>query len=136
MSTPVRPYESVVILRENASLEVQKELFRKNKAIIESYDGNLHSLETWGKKQLANGIQKERQGIYFHATFKANANAVAELERTMKINDSVLRFMHVRLDEETDLDKHLQAFKDEIVEAHKREKEREEKIKKRKVIRK
>ena len=136
MSTPVRPYESVVIVRENASVEAQKELFRKNKAIIEEFDGNLHTLETWGKKQLANMIGKDKQGVYFHATFTANANTVAELERTMKINDNVLRYMHVRLDDETDLDKHMEAFKESIVEAQKREKEREAKIAKRKVTRK
>jgi small subunit ribosomal protein S6 len=136
METPVRPYEAVVIVKDSASLEAQKELFRKNKGIIEAHDGALNTLETWGKKYLANEIKKERQGVFFHSTFTANADAVAELERTMKINDDVLRYMHTRLEDDTDLNKHMEEFKNSIVEAQKREKEREAKVAKRRAARK
>lgn len=135
METPVRPYESVVIVKEGASLEAQKELFRKNKGIIEAHAGELNTIETWGKKYLANEIRKERQGVFFHTTFTANADCVAELERTMKINDDVLRYMHTRLDEKMTLDKHMEEFKNSIVEAQKREKEREAKAAKRRATR-
>lgn len=135
METPIRNYESVVIVKENASIEAQKELFRKNKGIIESFDGELATIETWGKKYLANEINKEKQGVFFHVTFKANANAVSELERTMKINDDVLRYMHSRLDEKTTIEKHMEEFKQSIVDAQAREKEREAKVAKRRATR-
>ena len=53
----------------------------------------------------------------------------------MKINDKVLRFMHVRLDNRTDLSKHLQTYRDVITESSNREKEREAKFQKKKAAR-
>ncbi len=126
MNQRIRPYEGVVILVPEASEETQKTLFKKNKKIIEGFKGTLHSVDTWGRRKLCNPIRKERTGLYFHVTFMAGTECIAELERTMRINDSILRFMHVRLDERVELDKHLQKFKETLAEVHAREaKERE-----------
>jgi small subunit ribosomal protein S6 len=127
-----RPYEAVVLVHPDATLEEQKELFRRNKATIESFKGSVHSLETWGKRNLANPIGKLRKAIYFHATFEAGTQAIAELERTMRINDKVLRFMHTRLDERVPLSKFMEDFKKGLQESAQREKEREAKIQARK----
>jgi small subunit ribosomal protein S6 len=127
-----RPYEAVVLLHPDATLEEQKELFRRNKATIEGFKGSLHSLETWGKRNLANPIGKLRKAIYFHTTFEAGTQAIAELERTMRINDKVLRFMHTRLDERVPLTKFMEDFKKGLQESAAREKEREAKIQARK----
>ncbi|MNL26567.1 30S ribosomal protein S6 [compost metagenome] len=132
MQTTVAPYEVVVLVHPDTSLEDQKELFRKNKATIESFKGNVNSLETWGKRTLATPIGKLKKAIYFHATFEADTQAVAELERTMRINDKVLRFMHTRLDERTSLAKFMEGFKKGLAESAAREKEREAKIQARK----
>ena len=98
-------YEAVVILHPDTSMEEQKQLFQKNKGIVESTKGSFFSLETWGKRNLANTIKGLRKGIYFHVVFESGPEAIAELERTMRINDRVLRFMHVRLDERIPLAK-------------------------------
>ena len=132
MQTTVAPYEVVVLVHPDTSLEDQKELFRKNKATIESFKGSVNSLETWGKRTLATPIGKLKKAIYFHATFDADTQAVAELERTMRINDKVLRFMHTRLDERTSLAKFMEGFKKGLAESAAREKEREAKIQARK----
>lgn len=122
----IRPYEGVVIMSPDSTDEDHKNLFKKNKSIIESFKGKMHNVDTWGRRKLTNPIHKERTGIYFHSTFMADPQCIAELERTMKINEKVLRYLHVRLDDRTDLDKHLQGFKDALADAHKREREREE----------
>ncbi|HRO68098.1 MAG TPA: 30S ribosomal protein S6, partial [Pseudobdellovibrionaceae bacterium] len=106
-----KPYEVVVIMHPDATVDEQKDLFRKNKATIESYNGSVFSLETWGKRTLANPIGKTKRAIYFHSLFEADTQAVAELERTMRINDRVLRFMHTRLDERVSLAKYMESFK-------------------------
>lgn len=129
---PKRPYEVVVILHADTSLEEQKEIFRKNKGIIEAGKGSIHSLETWGKRTLANQIGKMKKGIYFHSTFEADPSTITELERVMRISDKVLRFQHTRLDERVSLTKHLEAFKKGLQESANREKEREAKIQARK----
>lgn len=123
-----KPYEVVVLLHPDTTLEEQKELFKKNKATIESYQGSVNSLETWGKRTLATPIGKLKKAVYFHATFEADTQAITELERTMRINDKVLRFMHTRLDERVSLAKFMEGFKKGLSESAAREKEREAKM--------
>ncbi|AGH94250.1 30S ribosomal protein S6 [Pseudobdellovibrio exovorus] len=122
-----RPYEVVILVHPDATVEEQKALFTKNKATIENYKGSIHSLETWGKRTLATPIGKLRKAVYFHAFFEADPQAIIELERTMRINDKVLRFMHTKLDERTPLAKHAESFKKGLAESAQREKEREAK---------
>ncbi|KYG60801.1 30S ribosomal protein S6 [Bdellovibrio bacteriovorus] len=122
-----KPYEVVVLMHPDATLEEQKDLFKKNKATIESFKGSINSLETWGKRNLATPIGKTKKAIYFHSTFEADTQAIAELERTMRINDKVLRFMHTRLDERVSLAKFMEGFKKGLSESAAREKEREAK---------
>lgn len=127
-----RPYEVVVLMHPDASVEEQKELFRKNKATIEGFKGSVNSLETWGKRNLATPIGKLKKAFFFHSTFEADSQAIIEIERTMRINDKVLRFAHTRLDERVALAKHLEAFKKGLSESAAREKEREAKMQARK----
>ncbi len=126
-SSANRPYEVVIIMHPDATLDEQKELFKKNKNTITTYKGTVNSVETWGKRTLATPIGKLRKAIYFHSTFEVDPSAVMELERTMRINDKVLRFMHTKLDERTPVAKHLEAFKKGLTETAQREKEREAK---------
>lgn len=123
-----RPYEVVVLMHPDATLQEQKDLFQKNKGIIQSFQGSMHSLETWGKRTLANPIGKNRKAFYFHATFEAQPAAVAELERTMRINDKVLRFMHTKLDSRVSLSKFMENFKKGLQESAQREREKEAKM--------
>jgi len=128
----LKSYELVAILSPEATVDQQKEVFRKNKTIIESFGGNIHSLETWGRRNLANPIKKKKHGVYFHLLFQAKPAVVAELERVMRISDHVMRFMHVALDERIPLAKHEEQFRTALKETHEREKEREAKIQARK----
>lgn len=127
-----RPYEAIIIVHPDASVEEQKELFKKNKTTITSFSGTVHTLETWGKRTLATPIGKLKKAVYFHTVFEANPQAVMELERTMRINDKVLRFMHTKLDERVSPTKHVENFKKGLQDSAAREKEREAKMQLRK----
>jgi small subunit ribosomal protein S6 len=131
-SVNMRNYETIIILNPDLTEENQKALFQKNKTILKDFGGEFFSLDTWGKRKLANPIGKFTRGVYFHGTFEADPGAVKELERTMGISDDVLRFSHTRLDERTPLSKYVETFKSALEETNKREKEREEKFKARK----
>ena len=74
-------------------------------------------------------------GTYFHATFEAKAEAIAELERTMRINDKVLRFFHKKLDIRVGLSTHVENFREIIKKSVEKEKEKEAKIAKRNATR-
>ncbi len=129
----VRPYEVVVLMNPDVSEDDQKALFRKNKSIIEEqFGGEVKHLDTWGKRKLANPIGKNKQALFFHSTFTADPKAITELERTMRINDNVLRFMHTSLDDRTDLAKYVEDFKTALAESAAREREREAKFQARK----
>ena len=126
-SSTLRNYEGVVILHPDATEEEQKAFFKKNSDLIKSFKGEVNHLDTWGKRKLANPIEKFTRGVYFHTTFQANGNCISELERTMRINDRVLRFTHVRLDDRQSLSKAVDDFKQALADTLNREKEREAK---------
>ncbi len=133
--TVTRPYEAVIMMDVDASEEDQKALFKKNKSIIESFSGELNHIDTWGKRKLANPIEKTTRAIYFHSTFMASPDAIKELERTMKLNDKVIRVVHTRLSEKETLAKQVEAFKDRLADTLQKEKEKEAKYKARKAAR-
>lgn len=123
----LKKYESVIIMHPDVSEQQQKDFFKKNKKIIQDFKGNMHSVETWGKRKLANPIEKIRMGIYFHTFFEAHGEAIAELERTMRINDRVLRFHHLKLDDREPLQKHHEKFHETLRASKERDQEREAK---------
>lgn len=123
-----RPYEAVILMHPDSNTQDHKDLFQKNKSIIQSFNGTIHSVETWGKRNLANQIGKTRKAVYFHTTFEAGTAAIAELERTMRINDKVLRFMHTKLDSRVSLAKFMESFKKGLQDSAHREKEKEAKM--------
>ena len=88
--TVKRPYEVIVVVHPDTSVDEQKDLFKKNKATIEAYSGSLFSLETWGKRNLANPVGKLKKAIFFHSYFEASTQAITELERTIPINQKTL----------------------------------------------
>lgn len=129
---PVRKYEAVLILHPDLSEDQQKSFFKKNQKIIKDFGGDFHHIDTWGKRKLANPINKVRMGTYFHTTFEAKAEVIAELERTMRINDEVLRFCHQRLDDRFTMTKHLENYRDVLSASRQRDQEREAKAQARK----
>ncbi len=125
-------YEAVVMVHPDATDEDQKNLFKRNKGIIESFKGSVNHLDLWGKRTLANPIEKNKKAYYFHTSFEGESAVIAELERTMRINDKVLRFMHTRLPEKTNLVKFMENFKQSLADSATREREREAKFQARK----
>lgn len=130
--TQMRPYEAVVLMHPDTTEDEQKSLFKKNAQIVKDFKGRMNHVDTWGKRSLANPIEGLKKAIYFHATFEAEPAAVAELERTMRINDRVLRFMHTRLNDGTNLVEFVDGFKKALADSALREREREAKFQARK----
>ena len=129
------PYEAIIIVGRGTTEEEQRNLLKKNKSIIESFSGEINHIDTWGERKLANPINKQKKAIYFHYTFKASPEAIHEMERTMRLNDRVLRVMHTRLSEKVPLQKQVEDFKSRIAEAIQKKKEKEGKFKSRKTVR-
>ncbi len=122
---PNRLYEAVIILHPDVAETDQKAIFKKYQDTITSFKGEITNIDTWGKRRLANPINKITMGTYFHIMFDAQAECIAELERTLKINDKVLRYNHMKLDERKSLAKHLEDYRTVIVLSNKKLEEAE-----------
>jgi small subunit ribosomal protein S6 len=92
-------YEHVFIARQDLAQAQVDALAETATKIIEDNGGKVVKTETWGLRSLAYRIQKNRKGHYVALDFEAPTNVVAELERQTQINEDVVRYMTVRVDE-------------------------------------
>ena len=91
-------YEHMLIARQDISAQQVDALATHLKTIIENEGGKVEKQEYWGLRSLAYRIKKNRKGHYVLLNVNAPANAISELERQLKINEDVLRYMSVRVE--------------------------------------
>ena len=92
-------YESVFIARQDLSVPQIEALTETFSKVIESNGGKVPKKEYWGLRSLSFRIKKNRKGHYTLFNLDAPAAAVHELERQMRINEDVLRYLTVRVEE-------------------------------------
>ena len=90
-------YESVIILSANAPEEATVAFGEKMKELI-SANGELTSVEEWGKKTLAYEVKKQTEGYYILFTFDAKPEFIAEFERILRLDEIILTHMVIRKD--------------------------------------
>src|SRR5690606_3729523 len=81
-----------------------KKLQERIASVIKSYQGEVVLTEDWGRRRMAYPIQKESRGHYTYYVYTAKGEVVKEIERNLRLNDKVLRFLTVNLDKEFDAD--------------------------------
>ena len=92
-------YESVFIARQDISAAQVDGLIETFEKVITDAGGAVPKKETWGLKTLAYKIKKNRKGHYVLMNIEAEAEVVHEMERQMRINEDILRYMTLRVDE-------------------------------------
>jgi small subunit ribosomal protein S6 len=92
-------YEHVVISRQDISPQQAEALNDQIKSIIEEHGGTVAKIEYWGLRNLTYRIKKNRKGHYSLLALDAPPAAVKELERQLSINEDVLRYMTIRVEE-------------------------------------
>ncbi|NKJ43643.1 MULTISPECIES: 30S ribosomal protein S6 [unclassified Novosphingobium] len=92
-------YEHVFLARQDLSQSQVDALAATATEIVESNQGKVTKTETWGLRSLAYKIQKNRKAHFVMLNIEAPAGVVAELERQTAINEDVIRYMTVRVDE-------------------------------------
>src|SRR6202521_3116145 len=97
--TPMALYEHMLIARQDISAQAVDALATHLKTIIEGEGGKVEKQEYWGLRSLAYRIKKNRKGHYVLLNINAPAKAVVELERQLKINEDVLRYITVSVDQ-------------------------------------
>ena len=92
-------YEHIYLARQDVSPQQVEELTNALTEVVTQGGGKVTKNEYWGLKSLSYRIKKNRKAHYSLLNIDAPAPAVAEMERQMRINEDILRFMTVRVDE-------------------------------------
>jgi len=95
-----RVYEVLFIADPNLGEPEVDALTATVQSFLEKEGAKIQKVEKWGKKRLAYLIGKHREGSYVLMVVEANASAVKEVERRIRVTDGVVKFMTVRVDEE------------------------------------
>lgn len=96
----MRPYEIVTIYNPGLeSEEVYDAQIERFKSLVTEQGGEVVEVDKWGRRRLAYEINGLTEGYYVVMRFNAEPAIASELERVMKITDTVVRHLLVRLDE-------------------------------------
>ncbi|AGF74339.1 30S ribosomal protein S6 [Bartonella australis AUST/NH1] len=91
-------YEHMFLARQDIAPQQVEELLGIYSGIIEAHGGKVERTENWGLRSLAYRIRKNRKAYYVLVNIDAPAAAIAEVERQMRINEDILRYMTIRVE--------------------------------------
>lgn len=97
-----REYETIYVLRPGTTNDGVGDVNERVRGIIDNMGGKIIKLDNWGKRRLAYEVQKERKGIYLYWQYLATRGVVEEIERNLRMLDSVIRYLTVKLDADID----------------------------------
>lgn len=92
-------YEHIFLARQDLSGAQVDELIQNYKTLLEDNGGKVGRIENWGLKTLTYRMKKNRKAHYALLDIDAPAPAVQEMERQMRINEDILRYMTVSVEE-------------------------------------
>jgi small subunit ribosomal protein S6 len=98
----MRHYETIYILNPNLSDEDYHQIINKFNKLIEGHKGVIIKTQEWGKQRLAYAINKFHNGFYVLVSFCANPGVTAELERTFKIEENILKYQTIKMADNAD----------------------------------
>ncbi len=98
----MRRYETIFILRSDLGEPQVKDSIKRFEGLVASGGGEMLETDEWGFRELAYRIHNERRGYYVRLDYAATGLVMNEVERNLKLSDSVLRYLSVLLDPEVD----------------------------------
>ena len=98
----MRRYETILIAHADLSEDDLAGLITRYGSIVTAQKGILVKVERWGKRKLAYLIRKQARGFYILVDFAGESAVVNELERNLKIDDKILKFMTIQKAEKVD----------------------------------
>jgi len=96
----MRNYEIIFIVRPDATEEDVEKLISQMEGVVTGTGGKLEKVEKMGRRRLAYRVAKQREGIYVLFRLQGSGDTVKEFERRLKVIDTVIKFMTVRIDED------------------------------------
>ena len=89
-------YELAVVVNAKIEDDARTATIEKVKEYITRFGGTITNVDEWGKKRLAYEIQKMRDGYYYFIQFESDSSCPAEVEKSVRIMENVIRFLCVR----------------------------------------
>jgi small subunit ribosomal protein S6 len=98
----MRHYETLFIVNPDSSEEELKAVATKIKGVVSGMNGIVTSYDEQGKKKLAYSVKKQNKGYYVLMDYVGSADIVSEIERNMRLDDRVLKYLTVKLADQVD----------------------------------
>lgn len=96
----MRKYEMMFIVRPDTSEEDLDKLVTQMEGVVSGAGGKIEKAEKMGRRRLAYRVQGFREGHYVLFTLEGGGDTVKEFERRLRVTDTVIKFLAVRIDEE------------------------------------
>jgi small subunit ribosomal protein S6 len=98
-----KEYETIYILRSDVDADTADKVQGRVAEVVGRDNGKLVKVESWGRRKLAYPVGKQKKGVYIYVKYVGRGGVVQELERNLKLQDSVLKFQTVLTNEEVDV---------------------------------
>ncbi len=98
----MRRYETIFIVTPDTSEEDLKSVATKFRGVVSDMSGLVVAYKEQGKKKLAYDVKKQDKGYYVLMDFVGSADLVAEIERNMRLDDRILKYLTVKLEDMVD----------------------------------
>lgn len=99
-----KEYETIYILRSDVDADTADKVQGRVAEVVGRDNGKLVKVESWGRRKLAYPVGKQRKGVYIYVKYVGRGGLVQELERNLKLQDSVLKFQTVQTAEEVNVE--------------------------------
>lgn len=97
-----KEYETIYILRSDVDADTAEKVQGRVAEVVGRDSGKLVKVESWGRRKLAYPVGKQKKGVYVYVKYVGRGGLVQELERNLKLQDSVLKFQTVLTNAEID----------------------------------
>jgi small subunit ribosomal protein S6 len=95
----MRIYENLFIVKPDAPDEEVAQFIEQMRGVVTNAGGTVDKVDNWGKRRLAYKVEKYREGGYVLFQFTSGPETVKEFERRLRVADTVLKYLTVRIDE-------------------------------------
>lgn len=94
----MRTYETIFIVHPDVAGEAYSAVVEKFKTVLADQGAQVLKVDEWGARKLAYPIKKQTRGSYVLVAYEAGAGVIAEFERRMRLDDSIMKFQTVYLE--------------------------------------
>ncbi len=95
----MRKYETIIVIDSLLKAEETENIISKYERFVSANGGQIEAIERWGKKRLAYEIKKRQYGFYVLIRFDGPPPMIKQLEREYRLNESLLRYVTIKLDD-------------------------------------